>query len=222
MTNATTNQNPNLSGGPRTEAGKFQSSKNAIKHGLTAKSIDRFPAHLREEFKTYLEEQYEEHKPVTLNECDFLEQFAFNRYQLSRALPMLMQIQDELSQDPSNEILEKRFTKLNRHVKALERSARQALAEMRNFIADRMARIELLGHVPPEFRDQVDIPVAFPSHRMINQKDLRKSTTEVLERYYAENVLRTQSTLGLAAERMLAEEAIDDLSDIEAQLALRA
>lgn len=104
-----TNQTTNLSGGPRTEAGKFESSKNAIKHGLTMQSIDRFPAHLRAEFESFLAQQYEEHKPVTCNECDYLEQYAFQRFQLSRALPMLMQLQDDLSQDPHNEALEKHF-----------------------------------------------------------------------------------------------------------------
>lgn len=221
MTNAATT-NPNLSGGPRTPAGKFESSKNAIKHGLTAKSIDRFPAHLREEFRTYLEEQYEEHKPVTLSECDYLEQYAFNRYQLSRSLPMLMQIQDDLAQDPGNEALEKRFIRLNRHVKSLERSARHALQEMRNFISDRMSRTELLSHVKPEFRDQVDIPVAFPLHQLIIRKELRKPATAVLERYYTEKVLRTQGPAALPEQSAENEEDFDDLSDIEAQLALRA
>lgn len=195
-----TNQTTNLSGGPRTEAGKFQSSKNAIKHGLTMQSMDRFPAHLRAEFESFLAQQYEEHKAVTCNECDYLEQYAFQRFQLSRALPMLMQLQDELSQDPHNEALEKRFQRLNRYLKSLERSARAALTELRTFIADRMSRTDLLSHVKAEFRDQFDIPVAFPSHQFIERKQLRKPTTEVLERFYAEQVRRTQSEFGPPAE----------------------
>ncbi len=181
-------------GGPQTPQGKFQSSKNALTHGLTAQSIDRFPAHLREEFKAFLETQYTEHKPVTLNECDHLEQYAFNRFQLSRAQPMLMQLMDELSADPANEALEKRYAKLNRHVKALERSARQALAEMRNFIADRMTRVEMLAHVTEEFQDQVDIPIAFPSHQLVERKQLRKPLVHVLERFHAEQRMRAGET----------------------------
>jgi hypothetical protein len=192
MTNSTTTpvNSAHPQGGPRTPEGKFESSKNALTHGLSAQSIDRFPAHLREEYKAFLATQYAEHKPVTLNECDHLEQYAFNRFQLSRAQPMLMQVMDELNADPANEALEKRYAKLNRHVKALERSARQALAEMRNFIADRMTRIEMLAHVSEEFVDQVDIPIAFPSHLLVERKQLRKPLVHVLERFHAEQRVR--------------------------------
>ncbi len=162
--------NANGSTGPTSESGKFESSKNALKHGLTSDSIDRFPAEIREAFADFLTSQYQQFAPQTINERDYLEQYSFNRFQLNRAQPMLATAFNEWQSDPTSEVLEKRHARLARHVRALERSANAALAELRIFIADRLAAAEIREGLPKGVAEFTGIPLALPSHRLLDPK----------------------------------------------------
>lgn len=153
--------------GPRTPEGKFESSKNAISHGLTAATIDRFPENIRDAYAAFLAEQYAEHQPATTNERDFLEQYAFNRFQISRAQPMLSSAWEQLTTNPGDEALQKHYQKLVRHVRALERSARYALQELRTFIADRLHNAELRLNLPAFLNEGISIPLAHPAHKLL-------------------------------------------------------
>lgn len=177
------NPNPNNCTGPITEAGKFESSKNALKHGLTSESIDRFPVEIQAAYRTFLDNLYFEFNPQSTCEEDYLQQYAFNRFQLQRAQPMLTRALADFNADPTNEILEKRYARFTRHVRALERSAANALKELRNFIADRLAAVELDTHLPSDIPASISFPVAFPSHRLLKAKDVRKPATELALRF---------------------------------------
>lgn len=184
--NATTNT-PSGQTGPRTPEGKFESSKNAFSHGLTASTIDRFPEHIREAYAKFLAEQYQEHRPCTTNERDFLEQFAFNRFQISRAQSMISEAWEKLAANPGDEVLEKKYQKLNRHIKALERSARYALAELRTFISDRIRSSELQFNFPNYIQDDVGIPIAYPVHKLLSPQP-KKEEIQAAARAYIEDL----------------------------------
>lgn len=166
--------------GPKTDSGKFASSGNALKHGLTSESIHRFPAEIREAYSEFLATQYAEFNPETLTESDYLEQYAFNRFQLNRSQPMLAAALDALAADPDNEVLEKRYTRLTRHVRALERSAKNALQELRTFITDRLLAAELNATITDS---GIALPVAFPCHRLLDAKSIKRSQPQLTLRF---------------------------------------
>lgn len=176
-------ENPNQSTGPRTEAGKFESSKNALKHGLTSESIDRFPEEIREAYRIFLQNLYLEFHPQTTCEVDYLEQYAFQRFLFQRAQSLLATALADFEADPTNEALEKRYARFARHLRALERSAAHALQELRNFIADRLATIELDSHLPPGVPKSLSFPVAFPAHRLLRSKDARQAAPDLALRF---------------------------------------
>ncbi len=187
--NTQATNNPNGSTGPTTAAGKFESSKNALKHGLTSESIDRFPLEIRDAYKTFLNNLYIEINPQTTCECDYLEQYAFNRFMVQRGQAMLSSVYIEMTADPANEILEKRYAKLSRHVKALERSANNALKELRLFIADRLLAVEVDAHIPDAIPG-LSMPVAFPSHRLLDSKARRLGSKDLALRFVQETFSR--------------------------------
>ncbi len=129
--------------GPVTEQGKFESSKNAFTHGLTAANIDRFPAEVREAFAAFLSAQYAEWRPVTLNERIYLERYAFLQFQLLRSESLVSAALDSLLADPLSEAAQKRHLILARHFRSLERSTKESLAELRRMIADRLVEASL-------------------------------------------------------------------------------
>ncbi len=180
--------------GPKTEPGKFESSKNALKHGLTSESIHRFPLEIREAYTEFLALQYGEFNPESLNECDYLEQYAFNRFQLNRAQPLLAQALDALTLDPANEALEKRYARLTRHVRALERSAQAALHELRTFITDRLLSAELNAQLAKEIPNSgLAIPTAFPSHRLLETKQIKRTPANLTLRFVKDQIHRAQA-----------------------------
>jgi len=177
------NTNPNNCTGPTTEAGKFESSKNALKHGLTSESIDRFPVEIQAAYRTFLDNLYLEFNPQTTCEEDYLQQYAFNRFQLQRAQPMLTNALADFNADPTNEVLEKRYARFTRLVRSIERSAANALKELRNFIEDRLAAVDLDNHLPTGVPKEISFPVAFPSHRLLRAKDTRQPAPELALRF---------------------------------------
>lgn len=180
--------------GPVTEAGKFQSSKNALKHGLSSASLDRFPASIRDAYQDFLATQYTEFSPQTASECDYLEQYAFNRFQLNRAQPMLASALDDLAADPTNEVLEKRYQRLYRHVRSLERSAKSALQELRTFIADRLLAAELTAQIAEQLpHSPIALPVAFPCHRLLDPKQIKQNLPHLTLRFVQDCTLRSLS-----------------------------
>jgi hypothetical protein len=200
--------------GPRTPEGKFESSKNAISHGLTAATIDRFPEHIHATYAKFLAEQYEEHQPATTNERDFLEQYAFNRFQISRARAMMSDAWEKLNANPGDGNLEKQYQKLNRHIKALERSAKYALAELRTFVANRIRNNELRLNLPSFVQEDITIPVAYPSHLLLpknaKQNDIRGAVRlyieELLTRFPINDICKPE-VMEEASKQMEADQA---------------
>lgn len=184
-----TSTNPNQSTGPITPEGKFQSSRNAISHGLTAANIDRLPESIRDSFRAFFDEQYTEWQPVTSNECLYLERYAFAQFQLTRANLLLTSALEACMADPADAEANKRHAQIQRHTRALERSAKEAIGELRLMIADRLANANIQAAFMAQNDSLLPIAPMYPSHRLMNSKDLKLSSQEnglrfVQEQYY--------------------------------------
>ncbi len=157
--------------GPVTEAGKFESSKNALTHGLTASSMERFPESIRDTYRLFLRAQYREWQPQTDNEKIFLERYAFNQFQILRAQPMLAESLEELLAHPKDLAAQKQHALVSRHLRALERSARETLKELRTLIADRLMALEV-DLALQEQEPNISLPDVFP-HHLVTKKQTR-------------------------------------------------
>ncbi len=176
--------------GPLTVAGKFESSKNALTHGLTASNIDRFPEAIREEFRAFLTQQYAEWAPATLNEKIYVERYAFTQFQLLRSQSLLALAQENFLAQPDNEALEKKLARIARHVKSLERSAKEALKELRTFIADRMMTVETNAHIWERYGDSIHIPTVFPHHLVVDSKSMKRDPQKTALRFAVQEIAR--------------------------------
>jgi hypothetical protein len=75
--------NGSKSRGPTTPEGKARSSKNALKHGLTAQ-LDTLPGESQEDFQTLLESHMTQYQPVGALEEDLVQTLAITRWRLRR------------------------------------------------------------------------------------------------------------------------------------------
>jgi hypothetical protein len=167
----------------KTEAGKSESSKNALTHGLTAANIDRFPADLREDFAAQLARHHAEFQPVTLSEEQYLLRYAFAQFQIARAQALEAQALDKLLAEPESEVAHKNHTRLSRHLRTLERSADKALAELRTLIADRMMNMDADGHLGPKYEGAILMPPIFPHHLLTDKKSTKQPISRVAVRF---------------------------------------
>jgi hypothetical protein len=161
---------PKASSGPNTPAGKFEVSKNALTHGLTAANIERFPENVRAAYECFLAQHMEEWQPGTLQEEVYVQRLAFAQFQSLRAQSLLAAAQEIVLQNPEDDAAHKRLATYSRHYRALDRSAQTALKELRTFIADRIVSAEASTEIP--------LPDAFPHHLLTD----RASTRQPLDR----------------------------------------
>jgi hypothetical protein len=169
--------------GPRTEAGKFNSSRNALAHGLTATNIDRFPAAMREEFAQFLARQREEWRPATHNEEIFVERYAFSQFQVLRAQALEAHFAGEFFANPADPVAAKRFQNFTRYLRNAERAAKEALKELRTFIADRLASVDADAALAEVTEAGNHFPKAFPHHLVTAAKTLRQTPEGTALRY---------------------------------------
>jgi hypothetical protein len=150
----------------KSPAAQFESSKNALTHGLTAANIERFPEHVRAAYTCFLDQHMEEWQPATIQEEVFVQRLAFAQFQLLRAQSLLAAAQEFVLQNPLDDAAHKRLANYSRHYRALERSAQTALKELRTLIADRLVSAEAPSDLP--------LPPAFPHHLLTDRKSLRQ------------------------------------------------
>lgn len=160
--------------GPLTPQGKFNSSKNAFTRGLTAQNIERFPESIREAYRAFYHQQLEELQPQTLNEELYASQYAFAQFQLLRGQSLLMAAREAAFANPDDEAAEKRLAKMTRHMKALERSAKDALKEFRIFVENRLASVEANEALAEIAGPDCQFPIAFPHHMLLEKKAFRR------------------------------------------------
>ena len=136
-------QNAQLSSGPRTEAGKAASSRNAVRHGLTG--AFRVLAHEdQHEFDQLSTRLVDEHEPKTEHQLFLVEQLAKSQWNLARAQRLLSRALDHMAglpmdeQDPDTAIVRhmhktnpNAFQILDRHAKNCESSYYRAYNELK-------------------------------------------------------------------------------------------
>lgn len=96
-------ENAKASTGPQTPVGKSAVSRNAMRHGLTASSIDQFPAHVQDQFLTFRESLLSEFQPGTQHQILLFEQYAFSQFLLVRAQAIHAQALEQSLAHPENQ-----------------------------------------------------------------------------------------------------------------------
>ncbi|HXE11055.1 MAG TPA: hypothetical protein VN633_02985 [Bryobacteraceae bacterium] len=172
---------PNASTGPRTDAGKAVSSRNAVKHNLCSK---RLTGSDLEEFKALRTQLEDEWDPQTETERLLLDQMALCRWRIDRALSLELNAFDDDHLDPALLALALRYrtTAERGFYKALaelqrlrgvirQDAIRQQKAADREYKADLTAALDYLYYAPigapppPQFVSQSQIPPDKPSSR---------------------------------------------------------
>ncbi len=77
-------RNAKRSTGPKSYAGKAASARNAIRHGLSSRTLTILPKEDSEELKQLVEEITSEFKPITGAENFFVDQMIHARWKLAR------------------------------------------------------------------------------------------------------------------------------------------
>ena len=70
--------------GPKTPEGKEASSRNAIKHGMTARNTFILECENKEDYREFLAEHIAIHQPVTPPEKELVDQMAIARWRIRR------------------------------------------------------------------------------------------------------------------------------------------
>jgi hypothetical protein len=114
-------ESPNAFTGPRTEAGKAVSSRNAVKHNLCAKRLTGTDLEELNAIRAKLDDEWE---PSTETERILLDQMALNQWRMDRALSLELNAFDNDQLDPALLALALRYRT------TAERSFYKALAEL--------------------------------------------------------------------------------------------
>jgi hypothetical protein len=137
-------RNSVLSTGPRSEAGKVASSKNAISHGLSA-ADPVLSYENRDEFNTLVENYSTEFAPQTKHEEYLVSQMAGARWRLDRvqrienaAVELILVGADETTASPDHKLAQRMLDapgdplpRLERYRASIERSYHRAVKEFR-------------------------------------------------------------------------------------------
>jgi hypothetical protein len=142
-------------GGPRTPEGKARSSKNALKHGLTARDVVVTPEE-RPEFEELLASYTAELSP-----CGVLEETLFNEIvHAAWNLRRLHRLEASLATSQPDPLLdddlEDKITRLHRYHARAERTFHRSLKELRALQTERAARDILADR-------QAEAPVLAPA-----------------------------------------------------------
>jgi hypothetical protein len=141
---ASNRQNSTLSTGPRTEAGKIASSKNAISHGLSA--ADPVLAYEnRADYEKLVADYTGEYEPDTIHQNFLVSQLAGARWRLDRiqrienaAIDLIIGAPGEIADTPDHKIAQRMLDsggdplpRLERYRASVERSYHRAIKELR-------------------------------------------------------------------------------------------
>ena len=124
--------NAQQSTGPRSVEGKSIASQNSTKHGLTGKFV-LIAGEDPDEYQTYMEEYFAQHKPANMDEQFLVRQMADAMWRLRRVQRLEAPLFNNAPgrtpfADPS---LSSELLKLNRYEKSLESSYFRASRELR-------------------------------------------------------------------------------------------
>jgi hypothetical protein len=130
---ATNRANSQHSTGPRTEAGKQRSSRNALRHGLTAQTAV-LPNEDPETYQRHIQQFLDEYAPATPTETQLVHEIANSAWRLNR-IPLLEA--DLLSQNPNPQTLIPQLASLGLHGSRLSRQFQKAVDQLREIQEER-------------------------------------------------------------------------------------
>ncbi len=145
-------ENAQHSTGPRSEAGKAASSRNAVTHGLTAKNIVPRTDAEKSEFRTIHESSYTEYKPTGLTETLLVDRIVHARCSLVRVTRLLGELETGSLDDVLDPEYANPIARLNRYYTMHERSLYRALRALKAEQTNRGLRQAALGlstAIPP-------------------------------------------------------------------------
>jgi hypothetical protein len=119
--------------GPRTESGKQRSSRNALRHGLTAQTAV-LPTEDLEIYQRHIQQFLDEYAPATATETQLVHETANTAWRLNR-IPLLEA--ELLSQNPNPQTLIPMLATLGLHGSRLSRQFQKALDHLREIQEDR-------------------------------------------------------------------------------------
>jgi hypothetical protein len=119
--------------GPRTESGKQRSSKNALSHGLTARTAV-LPTEDPEAYQRHIQQFLDEYKPAHPTETQLVHEIANTAWRLNR-IPLLEA--DLLSQAPNPQSLIPQLATLGLHGSRLSRQFQKGLEQLRDLQEER-------------------------------------------------------------------------------------
>jgi len=144
---ATSNQQPTTdnqppttsrSTGPRTDAGKQRSSRNALTHGLTSRSA-LLPSEDQAAFDAHRRGFFDEYQPANSTETQLVQELVDTSWRLNR-IPLLEA--GLLSQNPAPQTLTPALATLGLHYTRLSRQFEKVVDKLREIQADRLEQQE--------------------------------------------------------------------------------
>jgi hypothetical protein len=138
---ATNRANSLHSTGPRTAPGKQRSSRNALRHGLTAQTAV-LPTENQETYQQHIQQFVTEYAPATPTEIHLVHEMANTAWRLNR-IPLLEA--DLFAQNPNPQTLIPTLSKLGLHGARLSRQFHHALDQLREIqeVRRRLERCQL-------------------------------------------------------------------------------
>jgi hypothetical protein len=145
-------QNAKLSTGPRTDEGKAASSRNALKHGLTATEVVLAPGQ-EAEFEAYRDDLRQDLGPQGAAEMEIFNRAIHAGWNLRRIREMESAMMREGILDPLLDESETALLdRIYRYYPMFERLYARALAELRTLQTNRTLRAavpaEIVAHIP--------------------------------------------------------------------------
>lgn len=175
--------NAQASTGPKSPAGKQTASRNSLRHGLTANSIDQFPAHIQEAYLVFRDQLAVDFQPTTAHELNLFEQMAFARFLLLRAEALHITALENTLRIPGDPEVFAQLTRVQRYMRGLERSARETTAAYQQAFADRCAAVDVQDVISNELGSPVVLPSAAPIARLLSKDDYRVPAKDAALRF---------------------------------------
>ena len=137
-----------LSTGPRTDAGKARSSRNAVKHGLTSKQLVIAPGE-EEEFADFHGSLLAQLAPEGALEMGLFNMLVHAGWNLQRFRVLEAQLMTNGIQSLLDESTAKALDRLQRYAASNQRSYYSALKELRTVQTNRLTRCAMEGREDP-------------------------------------------------------------------------
>jgi hypothetical protein len=169
--------NYNQATGPRTDAGKATVSKNAMRHGLTATSIERFSPQDQAEFSLLRDRLLAELRPHGENELYYFERYAFCVFLSDKAQTLESVALETLLNNPEAPAGQRLLHTAARYRRQLERDADRSLTGLQNLQTNRVLAADLNQIIATELNSPETVPTAVQCQKLLAPKAAKTSPT---------------------------------------------